>query len=281
MDDRAFDQAARAVHALDSRRRLFGLGAALPLAGLLALLPDEDGEARRRHGRNRGHRPGKRKKNRKGQPGNKGGGKGATPCLGPLTYLQLAIEQANAGDTLTLCAGTFPDQTLKIGKNLTIVGAGSGQTTLTKGNLLTSYMDVAAGVTVTLQGLTMTGWGGSGGGLGQAISTAGTLTLADVVVTQSAGFGAIINGIGGVLRLTAGSSINNNTSQLSGAGIKNEEGDVYIETGCSVTQNTSTQDDAAGGIDNLRGGVFLADTSIVTNNQPNNCAGDRINGCID
>jgi hypothetical protein len=97
MDDRTFDQAARAVHALGSRRRLFGLGAALPLAGLLAALPDKDGEARRQHGRNRAHRPGRRKKNRKGQQGNNRGGKGATPCLGPLTYLQLAIMQANAG----------------------------------------------------------------------------------------------------------------------------------------------------------------------------------------
>jgi hypothetical protein len=182
---------------------------------------------------------------------------------------------------LTLCAGTFPDQTLRIGKNLTIVGAGSRQTTLTKGDLVTSYMDVAAGVTVTLQGLTLTGWGGQGAGLGQAISNAGTLTLADVVVTQSANYGAIINGSSGVLRLTAGSSINNNMAQASGAGIENDGGDVHIETGCSVTQNTSTLDDAAGGISNERGRVFLADTSIITNNQPSNCGGDRIDNCVE
>jgi hypothetical protein len=279
-----FDQVARGVHALGSRRRLFGLGVALPLAGLVTSLADEDGEARRQHGRNRGHRPGKRKKNRKGQRGNNGGGKGATPCLGPLTYLQLAINQANAGDTLTLCAGTFPDQTLKIGKNLTIIGAGSGQTTLTKGDLLNSVMTVDQGVTVTLQGLTMSGWGGPGTGLGPAIQNAGTLTLADVVVTQSGEYGAIINGKPGVLHLTAGSSINSNIAQASGAGIQNDGGDVHIETGCSVTQNISTLgdgEDAVGGIYNERGWVFLADTSIVTNNQPTNCGGDRIDKCID
>lgn len=283
MEERTFDQAARAVHALGSRRRLVGLGA-LPVAGVLATLLTGDVDARRQHGRNRGHHPGKRKKNRKGQQGNNRGGKGATPCLGPLTYLQLAVMQANAGDTLTLCAGTFPDQTLRIGKNLTIVGAGSGQTTLTKGDLVTSYMDVPDGVTVTLQGLTLTGWGGQGAGLGPAISNAGTLTLADVVVTQSANYGAIINGSSGVLRLTAGSSINNNMAQASGAGIENDGGEVHIEKGCSVTQNTSTlgdPDDAAGGIYNERGRVFLADTSIVTNNQPSNCGGDRIDNCIE
>lgn len=291
MDDRVLDQVARSVHALGSRRRLLGLGVALPLAGLVTSLADEDGEARRQHGRNRGHRPGKRKrirkrkKNRKGKgKGNNGGGKGATPCLGPLTYLQLAVEQANAGDTLTLCAGSFPDQTLKITRNLTIVGAGSGQTILTKGDLLNSVMTVAQGVTVTLQGLTMTGWGGPGAELGQAIQNAGTLTLSDVVVTQSGEYGAIINGKPGVLLLTAGSSINNNIAQASGAGIQNDGGEVRIETGCSVTQNISTLgdgEDAVGGIYNERGRVDLADTSIVTNNQPTNCGGDRVDKCID
>jgi hypothetical protein len=137
-------------------------------------------------------------------------------------------------------------------------------------------MSVADGVTVTLQGLTMTGWGGSGTELGPAIQNAGRLTLADVVVTQSAEYGAIINGKPGVLHLTAGSSITTNIAQASGAGIQNDGGDVHIETGCSVTQNTSTLDDpedSVGGIYNERGRVFLADTSIVTNNQPNNCGG--------
>lgn len=61
MDGTRFDWLARAVGTDGTRRRLFSLGA-LSLAGLVLALADEDGEAKRQHGRNRGHRPGKGKR---------------------------------------------------------------------------------------------------------------------------------------------------------------------------------------------------------------------------
>lgn len=67
MDGSTFDRLTCAVSNFGSRRRLLGLLTGVGLGGLLTQLDDEAIEAKRKHGRNRGHHPGKGKDNRKGQ----------------------------------------------------------------------------------------------------------------------------------------------------------------------------------------------------------------------
>lgn len=85
MEASAFDRLSRAFVTVGSRRRLLGLLGLLPLAGHL---PDgtADVASAKRHGRNRGHRPGKGKDNRKGQ--RTGQPKGSERCqrTGELCY---------------------------------------------------------------------------------------------------------------------------------------------------------------------------------------------------
>lgn len=272
MDDRTFDHLTRGLNMPGSRRRLLGLGA-LPVAGILATLLTDDADARRRHGRNRGNRPGKRKENRKGK--RRGGPGASTPCLGPLTNLQVAVNQANPGDTLTLCAGTFAEQRLTLSKNLTLAGAGSGQTILTESTSMDSVLTVNSGATVTVQGLTLTGWGAKSPRLA-AIENAGTLTLADTVVTKSRGNTAILNH--GRLHLTDGSTITKNIglfSEPGSPGITNIGGTVLIESGCQVTENESIELNFGGGIySDVARSVELDDSSIVSANLPSNCYAD-------
>jgi hypothetical protein len=86
----------------------------------------------------------------------RGGLGSGTPCLPPTADLQNAINAAHSGDTLTLCAGTFPDIAAAITKNLTLVGAGTKQTILNNDRgCICAVLEVAMGATVTVQGLTI------------------------------------------------------------------------------------------------------------------------------
>lgn len=66
MDQSVFDRATQAFAASPSRRRLLGLLGGAAVATVLGDDPDQ-AAARKQHGRNRAHRPGRRKKNRKGK----------------------------------------------------------------------------------------------------------------------------------------------------------------------------------------------------------------------
>ena len=79
MEASVFDRLARNVGTVSSRRWVLGLLATIGPAGVLSLLDSEEAQARRRHGCNRRHHPGKRKRNRKGK---RKGGKAGTglPC---------------------------------------------------------------------------------------------------------------------------------------------------------------------------------------------------------
>lgn len=74
MDGSTFDRFTRALSEARSRRRLLGVVTSLGLGWLLSGLAADPTDARRKHGRNRGHRPGKNKDNRKGKRTGTGGG---------------------------------------------------------------------------------------------------------------------------------------------------------------------------------------------------------------
>ena len=83
MDGSTFDRLARAVGSAGSRRHLLGVLATL--GGLLTHLDDDESAAKRRHGRNRGHRPGKSKDRRKGKRKGRGGRLGSPANCSPQT----------------------------------------------------------------------------------------------------------------------------------------------------------------------------------------------------
>jgi hypothetical protein len=85
MDGSTFDRLTRAVSSAGSRRRLLGLLTSVGLGGLLRQLDDGASEAKRHHGRNRGHHPGKHKRHRKGKRKGNGGGGGGVGGPGPCT----------------------------------------------------------------------------------------------------------------------------------------------------------------------------------------------------
>jgi hypothetical protein len=96
MHDTTFVRVGRIICGVGSRRRLLGLLAGVPLAGILAHLDDEESAAKRkRHGRRHSHRPGKHKDNRKGKRKGKNDGFGLSDdeCAAPFIAAGCTQEQ--------------------------------------------------------------------------------------------------------------------------------------------------------------------------------------------
>ena len=171
--------------------------------------------------------------------------------ISPTQGLQEAINAA--GDTLTLCAGTWRlSQTVDIAKDLTLIGAGAGQTILDGGGPGGVTVVHMVHGTVTLRDLTITNGDAAdfiGGGILQDF---GSLTLIGVSVTDSiAKVGGGICNSQGRLTLGAGSRVtdNNTTNYGGGGGIANG-GNLVLKAGSLVTRNT------ADGSASFGGGVF-------------------------
>lgn len=104
MDGSTFDRLTRAVSTAGSRRRVLSLLTSVGLGGLLSTLDDDESVAKREHGRNRGHHPGKHKRrNKRKRKGNGGGGGGRG---GPSVPVPAPPLGDRASRTVTAAVGT-------------------------------------------------------------------------------------------------------------------------------------------------------------------------------
>ncbi|QDT92883.1 choice-of-anchor Q domain-containing protein [Gimesia algae] len=211
--------------------------------------------------------------------------------------LRAAIMEANAlaGDSvIILGAGEYNLSLLGSGENssetgdlditdttgsLTILGAGSGQTTINAAGLTDErdrVFDIFSGADLTLQGVMITGGkviGDSGGG----IRNVGTLTLINSLVDGNAAevdvddTTAVVNG-GGILNgqlglqgtLTLTNSDVTNNSAVDGGGIFNNDQSVITIVDSEISGNTASSD--GGGLFNdLQATVDILRSSISGN----------------
>ncbi len=157
------------------------------------------------------------------------------------------MDAARPGGTLYLCPGTWAEADARavIGKDLTIVGAGSGDDPATSTILLPGNgraFDVLAGATVAIRGLRVAEVlldEGNGG----AIRNAGDLTLDDCTLRGNRTF----------------------EPGNHGGGIANEERGSLALARCTLTSNTASN---GGGIAHTgRGGTLtIVDSTISGNN---------------
>jgi large repetitive protein len=202
--------------------------------------------------------------------------------------IQVAINAAASGDTISISAGTYTESLL-ISKNLTLQGAGANQTTLKGGNFGGVVSTWPGGFTIDIDGVTITG-GRDGSGIsnqnnimtvrnsiisgnsssssiaGGGISNIGTLTLQNSTVSgnsASGSAGGIFNN--GTLTLQ-NSTVSGNTSASMGGGIVNNSGQLTLQnstiSGNSALNNSNAA--RAGGISNS-GTVTLQDSTISAN----------------
>jgi predicted outer membrane repeat protein len=186
-------------------------------------------------------------------------------CAGGCQFatIQDAIDAAESGATIRLCAETYP-RTIHVTKSLTLLGVGDGE----EGTVIdaqahgtASAVYISRDAVVTLQGLRITGGAqlhdtDDGGG----IDNFGTLTLIECTVTgnHAAGDGGGLYNRGETITLR-NSHVTNNRADIGGGGIY---GAGYILHDCEVSGNTAGS--RGGGI-LAQGIVELIDTEVQGN----------------
>lgn len=291
METTRFDQVTRALGRTASRRAAFSAllaGAVMPLLNL-------DAGAKRLKSRGKPPRPPR-----------------GTPCDVcdkdcPYSSLQPAINDANAGDTIRICKGTYTSNaTISINKPLTLVGVGGDDTVLKGGGFVRVLIIGPSGV-VTMQGLTVTGGverlvprqGGAGilvldrgaltlercrvednlaaEGGGVAVSRGASLTLIGSTVSENTALtvgGGVLVRSGGTATLGAGSRVTDNEARVWGGGILLEQNaTLLLKDGSRVEENEARF---------MGGGIFAGRNSTVTletgSRVTDNDAGDQGGG---
>ena len=216
-------------------------------------------------------------------------GTATTVNVGATGTVQNGVDVSAAGGTVNLAAATYTlANEVGIAKNITVRGAGAGSTTVS-GNNAVRVFNIAAGSTVTLDGMSIVNGRTTGNGGG--INNSGTLTIGNSTISgNSAQFsngGGIFNegeltignstlsgnsvrfgSGGGILNsgtLTIGNStLSGNSAQFgSGGGIYNKSGTLTI--GNSTLSGNSVQFGIGGGIYN-KSGTLTIGNSIVSGN---------------
>jgi predicted outer membrane repeat protein len=212
---------------------------------------------------------------------------GAPTC--GYSNIQVAVEAASPGDTIAIAAGSYQDSPpIVISKNLTLHGAGAGQTIIEKG-FPHGVSVPAASASVTIAGVTITHSGSPGTQTGCGIASAGTLTVVNSAISGNECRALIGGGIANIAHGTMtlkkttvsgnnafeGGAIFNegtttlNDSQVSGnkafegAGVYNE-GTMTLNAS-KVSANTAER--SGGGIYNE--GTMTVNESEVSGNQAN------------
>jgi hypothetical protein len=192
----------------------------------------------------------------------------------PHTSLQAAIDAAPEGATIQICPGTYPTNVDLSTKGLTVVGAGSDKDgTVLDGQGLAAVLSIGAKQHVQqLRSLRVTG-GVSDVGAG-ILAVRGDNTLEDVVVTgyhATSSAGGIYHSIGTLTWINC--HVTGNSAPFGG-GIVNHSDELILTDGSTVSQNTATDEQGAGGIQNDEGAtVQVIDGSSVSGNEPFDCAG--------
>ena len=200
---------------------------------------------------------------------------GDTNACGTPCSLRGAIGVANSGDTIIIPAGTYTltlGSELAINKNLTLAGAGSGDTILqaATGEGIANFrvFNITAG-DVAIFGVTIRN--GKMHGAGGGILNWGTLTLTNSTVSSNmalAGGGGILNNLG-TLTLTNSTVSGNMSTNSHGGGIYNDRGTLTL-TNSTVSGNTSPSGDGGGILNN---GTLTLTNSTVSGNTAYNGGG--------
>jgi hypothetical protein len=157
----------------------------------------------------------------------------------------LAAAAAQSGDdTIRVAPGSYPEA-IAVATNVTLLGAGSAQTTIGK-------VDVDAGVSVTIRGVTIT----TGSNHQTGVTNAGTLILRSSVVSDNTALEAagIFNQGTGTLTLQDSSVTRNFAFLGSGGGIRND--------GTLKVQNSTISHNGADGVG---AGIFNLATLALRN----------------
>ena len=195
--------------------------------------------------------------------------------------MQSAINAASAGATIRICPGTYQrsgvQSVAEIRKNLTLIGAGTSAPgvylTVLDGGNVPSYdpvVEINGDITVALRGLEVTrgkSTGVLGGGIdiNDATVTLTELLISNNVASSSNGYGGGMYNALGVLTL--------NRCEVKGNTAANRGGGIYSNGTLTLNATTVTENVAGSSGGGIYANSVTLNDSLVTNNQPDNCAG--------
>jgi hypothetical protein len=313
VDGSRFDLLVKILFAGGTRRGVLWRLTVLPLVGALAALIGEGaGAAKRRVGAANHKHAGRRRKHkhhhkqrRKGKRKQRCAQAGDAPTNGKrccarllavdgacqpcdvcasgcaFTSVQAAIDAADPGDTIAICAGAYTGAggRVTIGKDVNLIGAGDdddpASNTILDAEETGRVVVIEEDLTVSLEGLRITGGFASGlnddgGGVfnfGSVLTMTGCTVIANSTSNAGGNGGGIAN-ISGIVTL-AGCRVDQNTADTTGGGIFSVTGTVTLN-GCSVDQNIVNGE--GGGISSQAGTLTLND-SCLTGNSANGPGG--------
>jgi filamentous hemagglutinin family protein len=226
----------------------------------------------------------------------------ATPPTSSIQNAHNAIGTVAGTRTINLGAGTFQGATLTLNRNVTINGAGQGQTIL-NGQNTRQVVNIAAG-TVNISNLTVSGGrvslprslsaggifvaagstlnlsnskvSGNTGVIGGGIRSDGRTTLSNSTVSNNSAIdGGGINNLNGTLTLS-NSTVSGNTASNNGGGLHNQ-GTLTL-TGSTVSGNRANG--SGGGILGFTGTVNVSNSTITNNTSDNDNNGSGNGGGV-
>ena len=200
-----------------------------------------------------------------------------TVCAGGCDYTTIAnaIIEANPGDTIDILDSFHSEAQITVDRDLTIQGQGASDTTIDGGALASGASDgniflISSGVTVTIEGVTLSHGSASRGG---AIYNNGTLTINDSVVSEN--YAADRNGCcdGGGIYNKGTLTIDNTTFSENSAGLFHPTGlgggAIYNSGTLTIGDSTFTHNNGTyygGAIFNDFGGKLEIDNSAISDN---------------
>jgi hypothetical protein len=196
---------------------------------------------------------------------------------GDTINFNIPASDPNCNSTTNVCTVKLTSGELKIDKNLTIEGTGALRLTVQRKSDTNTdpkfrIFNIAAGVTVSISGLTLSNGSNSiSGENGGGIFNNGSLTLSDCVLTNNRagqGTGGAIHNKG-TLTINHCTILNNVAFDASGGGIFNE-GDLLTINDSNISGNSAQLGAPGGGIFNRRGRLIIKSSTL----SGNRCAGD-------
>ncbi len=185
-----------------------------------------------------------------------------TVCAsGCYTTIAAAIAAANplGGDTISIQDASHNEANITVDRDLTIQGQGATNTAVDGTGISGSVFTISAGVTATIQDVTIRNGSAF---LGGGIYNNGTVTISNGTLSgNSAGYGGggILNG-GGATATISNSTLSSNSAAVVAGGILNE-GTLTIS---NSTLSSNSAAAGAGGI--LNGGTLTISNSTLSSN---------------
>src|SRR5229473_1663730 len=222
-----------------------------------------------------------------------------TVCAsGCYTTIAAAIAAANplGGDTISIQDASHNEANITVDRDLTIQGQGATNTAVDGTGISGSVFTISAGVTATIQDVTIRNGSAF---LGGGIYNNGTVTISNGTLSgNSAGYGGggILNG-GGATATISNSTLSSNSAAVVAGGILNEgtltisnstlssnsaavvAGGILNEGTLTISNSTLSSNSAAAGAGGiLNGGTLTISNSTLPSNSAAGDAGGIVNG---